>query len=992
MGSGHGGLSWPDEPDMLFALAPLFLAAPLAADFTQDPTAGVGTFRSYDGPHCSFALPEGARARDYGTGWGVVAEMFPSTGNMDEIQPLLRVTSILSDVDPQELLGQLLGLEQQDVQRQGWAFPQTGMATTLMIAGAERKGMNYQLSRSDAATTEADFAIYAWRNDVAVVVVRTFADSTAAAALIHSVLSALTAPGIRNDSQRKVGNDSFGFRIPANWQDGKQDLGGGYRLYSLSLPQGRLETLITPPISKVQEDRQIQNLLDRLSQRMVDLQLADQGMPDGQRRAWLNVDGGMIEGVIRRWKDPQGKVVELPTFVWAPENVGHLVQLQAMPQPGQESEMLANLTRMTRLDTYTANPPATAPPADEVLIPGISLQVPRGMAAWSQGDKFAGVHGAALGTLGDGGPRWLYWSLPGTPDLAQLEQQQTTWLEAWLQRDFPRATVDRRQTMSVTMPDGKSWQGHAWTITDTVTKTGSVVDTEVQTTWLCGLIAMPVGDRTLIGALQVDVRDMAPMIDDFVTSLETPEALDTATLAIATEGFAMDLPKDGPWSLAHHSDANGENFRVLHNRGHVDVHLRHYPKEDIATVGKEEGAFDAMRSLRAQLTRQEANSFLTDHQLLRRLGARDLHWQRLEYRDAQKNSRWAGATSWIDGTTAVSWLEYAQPRESEFSHDLAQLVPKGGTPTDIGAIGQSYAGLFLPTPAGFDWLPSGDYATAPLRLTFLGGSLQAVTIQQIADPGAAVSDEELLRSLMPDAPEWSPVSAIRLTDDTLDVFGRTVPGKKIEAANLEHKSLLQAAYMDRRDGLVRVVRMDGLAIRYDRAMPVLRSLLAAVRIEGDGPVVPTGFNSETDSSFRREDFQGWSLRLPKNFQVMDMGEEAGTYWSNSLQTEVLAVAPFGENEKIFDVLTQSLTDATAHPESAVEKGQNIAAGSLLWKVDGHTLPGFFGSGGGVPSYSLVVSRTPQNYLIATYTGSAERSLELLRDAVQGLDLDLDKND
>ena len=965
---------------MLLALLPLLLLAP---DVAACQGLGPSERPTYEGPHCSFTHAHSLRAREFGTGWGVVAETYDETADPARAHAWFRVTSILSDTAPEALASDVLGLERQDLAGLGWAIAESSEAVSRPIDGAERSGMRYSMTRTAAAPAAGTFTLYAWRKESAVILVRTISLDPSEAESIDISLDSLKAPGIRSDSQRKVGSPEFGFRIPANWQSGENSLGSGYMAYTVVTPDGNVEFLLSPLRSAFSVPQERNHMMETSASRLVDMEVAGQGSLLDTRVAWLNVEGAIISGVIRRWKDPQGNLFELPSFTFVPEGLTRAIQIQANPAPGKVSDMLGTLTRMTRLDAYRKDAVGLA--EETLTLPGLQLAVPRGMTEIGVvGDGFAGGSGAVFGDPTGTGPQWMFWSLPDSVEDADLDEKQAAWMQQWLDRDFPGGEVVLRQTMDVDFLIQKPRQGLAWTVDH-----APLVETALgdwvpggSTRWMCALVAIPLKDRTLLAALRVDDRDKFPMLDDFRAAVARVTLAGTDSKHVVAEDFRLELPEDGAWSALKHVSNDEEIFTLLRPGGLVRVKVEHFSEAAVPERRVANNLAEYRKSLSANQIApgKELQEFHLS--IPGRLGERDVRWQRLLYSAKAGGTGKFLGTGWRKNNTWVSFLVDCRDTTTRFMEDVGALAPDGGVKFGLVHDGLTYAGLRLPRGGGFDWIGGDNTADQALYLTYLGQEDVPVMLEFRADPGPQVSDEDLLLSLLPDEPVWDVVVANGVDDVEREVFGRKVKGKRRRGKGNTGPYLWQEVFVDRHDGALRILRLDGPRSHYEVAEPVLKDLLALIQPDGAGLVLTPKATMEVTI----HDVGKFRLAIPEgiNSDGPQDGQD-GYLWSNAIGSKAISLFQLAPEEKVMDALAELLDDGRKFPVSVAD-GANIPVYSMAVKVGDHILPGIACAIGGVPGAGVMFTVEETNILMFTFSDSEEESRALLLAAMSELEL------
>ncbi|MGB0953142.1 MAG: hypothetical protein ACPG31_07940 [Planctomycetota bacterium] len=959
----------------MLSLAPLLLSLLAIA---QEPAAETPRF---EGTHCSFPFSNTLTVREYGTGWGVVAEVGPARNPGGAYLPILRVYSVLSNTSPADLAMQILQAEEPELAARGMKFNGETADITRVVDGEERGGLSLGLVTGSDETPAGEILTYSWANEGSALVVRIYAPAEWQKAAVDQMLDGMVAPGIRSDSMRRVGSYDYGFQVPANWQTNEKDLGDGYFAFTIATPSGNIEMLHSPSIYGESRTSEWLKLRQSHETRFEQMEAQGHGKRLGERRAWLNIEGSLVEGSILRWQGADGQVMEIPSFLYLPEECYRVVQLQLLPQVGKEAELLASTTRMTRLDTYR-NQVVTLNP--EILgLDGMRLSISRGLSGLdSVGDTFQGGHGVAFGAKDDGGPRWFFWSLPLETKAEELEALQAKWMQDWIDRDFQGATVESRQFMTTEMDGRDSLKGAAWTIAHTPTilnEEDEVVPGEMRK-WMIAMVAVPLGERTLLAAVRVDVRDRNPMLDEIRHAVRNVQA--EKDVYLATPEFKMALPKDGPFASIHRTTKASEEFHVLHKDGRVLILAEFFEQEIADSIGPTTGSFGMIRDMQAALRGSGvpvANAF---GNTWTRIGNRDQPWNRFNYVDAQHSTHTVGATGWKIGNVRLTW--FVDGRGHAFQKDLALLQPEGEALIDLDATTMSYAGLRLPTGGRFGWRGSPDHSIQFLHLTFDGLRQVEVGLGRVVDANPDQSDLELLKTLMPEEPEWDPVTVVHRMEITREVFGKTSPGWRIQGRTPHGVPVRMEIVMDRRDGMVRYLLMQGPDSLYVEAGPLLDDVLAAIKPEKDvqmwKPATP-----RPDSVVRK--LGPFKLALPGDFHRAEQPDGEGWHWTDPLESAAVLLMPLDPSEKVAEIIHSSVMNARANPQSTLYENITIPAYSNLVQVDGRALPGFHGAMGGIDAAAVMLSHNETNYLLVTFDGIGKGPIALLQEAISTIDLD-----
>lgn len=962
----------------MLSLAPLLLS--LLAVW-QEPAAETPHF---EGTHCSFPFSNALTVREYGTGWGVVAEVGPARNPGGAYLPILRIYSVLSDTSPADLAMQILQAEEPELAARGMKFQEEMAEISRVIDGAERSGFSLGLVTGADETPAGEILTYSWANEGSVLVVRIYATADWQKAAADPLLDHLIAPGIRSDSMRRVGSYDYGFQVPANWQTGVNDLGDGYFAYTIATPSGNVEMLHSPSVFGENRFTELQKFKQSHQSRFEQMEAQGHGKLLGERRAWLNIEGSLVEGSILRWQGTDGQVVEIPSFIYRPEESYRVVQLQLLPPPGKEAELLAAATRMTRLDTYRNQDFTFAP---EILsLSGMRLSISRGLSALEPvGDRFQDGPGVAFGSIEDG-PRWFFWSLPLETKVEELELLQAKWMQDWIDRDFQGATVELRQFMTTEMDGRDALKGAAWTIQhtpSTLNEEDQMVPGETRR-WMVAMVAVPLGERTLLAAVRVDARDMGPMLEEIRHAVRNVQA--EQDIFLATPEFKMTLPKDGPFAAVHHMDKTSEEFHVLHKDGHLLIKAEEFEEEIADSIGSTSGAFGMVRDLQTMLRMNDLPISNAYGNAWTRIGNRDLRWNRFNYVDGNYRTHWVGATGWKVGLVRLTW--FVDGRGGSFQKDLALLQPEGEALIDLNATTMSYAGLRLPTGGKFGWRGHPDHSIQFLNLTFDGLRQVEVGLGRVVDAKPERSDLELLKILMPEEPKWDPVTVVHRKEITREVFGKTSPGWRIQGRTHDGVSLRMEIVMDRRDGMVRYLLLQGLDSLYVEAGPLLDDVLAAIQPEKDvqmwKPATP-----RSGAVVRK--LGPFKLALPGDFQQADPPDGDGWFWTDEIGASAILLMPLKPSEKVADMIHTSVLEARNHPTSSLDESVTIPAYSNLVQVDGRALPGLHGSMGGVDAAAVILSDDNTNYFLVTFDALGPGPIPLLQEAISAIDLDAEED-
>lgn len=972
---------------MLLALLLPFLPCSSSA-FAQESVAQA--VQTYQGPHCSFPVPEGLSSREYGTGWGVVAEVFSMRKDEEGLPPLFRVTSIFSSEEAANLAGQLLDLDRQDIAQSSWAMASTSESVTRKIAGAERAGTRIALSRPNGAPATATYILYAWSENGSINLVRTVSSSDEHQALIDLCLDGVAVTGIHEDTVRKVGPEDYGFLIPANWQGSSQELQQNFRLCNLAFPSGGVEALIAPKNGMVDFERDRNKSLSDSTSRLISMSLDHQGEYLGKRRSWLNVEGRMVEGRIHRWKDSGGLEVDIANYAFKPDGINRLVQMQLMQNPGLDGNLLAEVTRTTRHSMYRNN--ALDLPEEKLSIPGISIPLPRGMSAMEPlGDAFADGVGAVLGKADDGGPRWFFWSIPGAVDQAQLPQLQEEWLKKWLDRDFPGTEILKQQTMDVEVPLDGTYQGAAWTVRHTRANKPENLDWMRSPTrdWMCAVVAIPFSDRTLLGIMQVDDRDKFPMLDDFRHSIS--RALSSDRLHATAKDFDLELPADGPWSFLHQPGDTKEEFVFLHKFGKVRAILTHYTPEGIEKDGVSPWASHEWTRKQVIQIQSNGGEILREEDYgLCRVGNFTSYYDFYSHKTKEGDSRSASVAGWREKDTQVIWTASGHSYDGSFERDLEFLSPTGAANVDFSASALSFGGLRLPNPGAFGWQEKGGFSHRKLHLTYHAVSGVPLTLEFLMDPGEDVSNADLLQSLLPEAPEWNPMGALSTVEVETQLFGKSVMGLRRTGLPVDGVARHQEVYVDRQQGILRVLRFDGPALIYSAAEPVLQDLFAELRLEDANYVMDC---SQADSAeVVTRQVGPLNLALPPEHSESKTSAGGGEWkWNGSVGVQPISVISYGPKEQVLTTMSGLIANADAGAEgdeSLLDEGTPFAPHSFLAIVDGVVCKGAALRIEGVATFLVTVTHNGENYVVMAQNINADTARTLLRNALTATKLEV----
>lgn len=959
----------------MLTLAPLLLSLLAVA---QEPATETPRF---EGTHCSFPFANVLTVREYGTGWGVVAEVGPLRNPGNAYLPILRVYSVLSDTTPADIAMQILQAEQPELAARGMKLTEERTDITRVVDGAERGGFSIGLVTGAEETPAGEMLMYSWANEKSILVVRVYATSEWQKTAVDQILDGMVAPGIRSDSMRRIGSFDYGFQIPANWQSGVNDLGDGYFAYTIATPNGNVELLQSPSVFGADGITELQKFKQSHKARFEQMEAQGHGKRLGERHAWLNIEGSLVAGSILRWQGADGRVVEIPSFIYRPESSFRVVQVQLLPQPGKEAELLSSATRMTRMDTYRHQSVTLAP---EVLhLDGMRMSISRGLSKLEPvGDGFQGGHGVAFGAKNGDGPRWFFWSLPLETSVEDLELLQAKWMQDWIDRDFQGAAVELRQFMTTEMDGRDSLKGAAWTIQhtpSTLDEEDRIVPGEPRK-WMVAMVAVPLGARTLLAAVQVDARDMGPMLEEIRHAVRNVQA--EQDFLLATPDFKMPLPRGGPFAAVHRTNAASEEFHVLHRNGTLLVKAEPFDEDVAGSIGSTSGSFGMIRDLQTKLRMNDLPIFNAHNNAWTRIGKRDLSWSRFNYTDGRNRTHWVGGTGWKEGNVRMTW--FLDSTGGSFKKDLALLQPEGKALIDLTATTMSYAGLSLPTGGKFGWRGVPDRAVQFLHLTYDGLRQVEVGLGRVVDAKPEQSDLELLKKLMPEEPKWDPVTALHRTEITREVFGRTSPGLRIQGRTTDGVSIRMEVVMDRRDGMVRYLLMQGLDSLYVEAGPLLDDVLAAIQPEEHAQMWKPATPRSGSVVHKLGPF---TLSLPGDFRKADPPTEGGWFWTDEFGAAAVLLMPLGPAEKVADTIDISVKDARANPKSSLDENVTIPAYSNLVQVDGRALPGFHGAMGGADAAAVVLSADGANYLLVTFDALDKGPIPLLQEAISAIDLD-----
>lgn len=964
---------------MLLAILPLLLPFPDLA-----PAQGLGPSEqpTYEGAHCNFSYSHSLSAREFGTGWGVIAEAYDETASPAQAHAWFRVTSILSDTEPASLAAEILGLERTDLAELGWALHETGEAVTRSIDGAERHGTRYSMSRSTASPAEGVFTLYAWRNETAVILVRTISLDAAEEEIIAGILDSLQAPGIRSDSQRMVGSPEIGVRIPANWQSGEASLGSGYKAYTVATPDGNVEFVLSPMRTQLTVHQERAHMLQTSAARLDQMESQGQVSLLDSRVAWLNVEGTVVSGMIRRLQDSQGNIIELPSFAFVPEGLDRVIQIQASPPPGKESSMLSTLTRMTRMDVYRKEKVELT--EEPLNLPGMQLAVPRNLSKVGlSGDSFAGGSGVAFGDANGSGPRWLFWSIPKTSEDAELPEIQSAWMQKWLDRDFPRGEVALRQTMDVDFLIGKSRQGLAWTVNHAPLVENVLGDPVPgkSTRWMCALVAIPLKDRTLLAALRVDDRDKFPMLDDFRSAVARVSQSSTQIQHLESKSVDMNIPADGMWSLLKHTAPQEDQFFLLRPGGFVKICVEHFTQASMPAkrVSSKLATIRKVLMNEGMAPGAELNEFYRS--IPGRLGERDVRWERFLYKTKTGKSGLFKGTGWREGeNTWVTFLINCHDTTTDFLDEANALAPLGGEHSPFTNAKLTYAGLRLPTGGGIEWLPNDNPTDPVFSLTYLGQEDAPAELEFRVDPGPQVTDEELLLSLLPVKPVWDIVVANAVEDIEREVFGRLLKGKRRRGKGYSGPFLWQDVFVDRQEGMLRILRLNGPSSHYQLAEPVFHDLFAMIQPDGAGLVLKPKATDEVTL----QEVGDFRIAIPQGIHRVESKDGQDEFhWSNASKSRVLLLFPLPVGEK-WVVTHDEILNMGREKEESATNDSDAQAYSLAVKVDGHILPGIAYSINGVPFSAVVFPMNGKSTLLVAKAESGLDSRELMLTALSEL--------
>lgn len=960
----------------MLSLAPLLLSL-LACP--QEPAAETPRF---EGTHCSFPYSKVLTTREYGTGWGVVVEVGPLRNPGGAHLPCLRVYSVLSETNPAELAMQILQAEEPELAARGLQLSKEKTTDiTRLVDGAERGGLSIEVVNGTDGTSAGELLLYSWANEGSVLVVRVYATSAGEKAAVEQILDGMVAPGIRPDSMRKVGAYDYGFRIPANWQTAEKDLGDGYFAYTIAMPSGNVEVMLSPSVYGENRIRELRKLEQIYRSRFDQMETQGQGKRLAERRAWLNVEGTLVEGTILSWQGTDGRVLEIPSFLYRPEDSFRVVQLQLIPHPGREAELLASTTRMTRMDTYRLQPVSLDP---EVLsLDGMRLSISRGLSGLDpRGDRFLEGQGVSFGARGDGGPRWFFWSLPRQTAVEELETMQAEWMQNWIHRDFQGATVESRQFMTTEMDGRDSLKGAAWTILHAPTvedEEGKLVQGEARK-WMLAMVAVPLGGHTLLAAVQVDLRDMNPMLDEIRHAVRNVKA--GSDLQLATPDFKMALPAGAPFVAVQRSGKMLEEFHLLHHEGKLTIEVMRFDDEIADSIGATTGAFARIRDLKVDLQAQGIPVRNALGNAWTRIGDRDLPWSRFNYAEADHRTHWIGSTGWKIGNARITW--FADGTGKSFRQDLALLRPEGDGLIDLMANRMSYAGLHLPRGGKFRWRGYPDHPLQSVGLTYDGLRQVEVGLHRAVDADPEESDLDLLKRLLPEEPKWDAIAAIHRQEITREVFGKTSPGYRVQGRTTDGTYTRMEILMDRRDGMVRYLLLQGLDAGYEEAGPLLDDILAAIQPE-TGVQMWTPASPRSGSSVRQ--LGPFQVALPGNFHEAEPPDVNGWFWTDEAGAAAALIMPLTEAEKVLDTVHSSVAEARANPRSSLNEEVIVPAYSNLVLVDGRALPGLFGAMGGVPAAAVMLYSGDTNYILMTFDPLGKGPVAMLREAISTIDLD-----
>jgi len=968
---------------MLLALLPLLLPAAHALLPQSDLPSATQT---YAGPHCSFPFQGDVEVKEYGTGWGVVSELLSTKSSDANQQPLLRVTSIFSSADANGLAGQLLGLDREEIAAHAWVMSAEGTPVTRLIDGAERNGVRHELSR-DVGT--ATYTLFAWAHEGSVNMVRTIAQHQEHQAIIDACINGLTLSGIQADTQRNIGIEEYGFKIPANWESSSQHLNGGAELFTISFPSGTMEILMTGPGNKAALMEFRDQALRDATSRFISASVNDQGVYLGKRRGWLNVEGEIVQGRIHQWKNLNDNVFDFPVFTFIPEGLNRVVQLQLSPNPEAYADLLSEVTRTTRNDVYRKENRSAL--QDSVEFDGFTIPLPNGMQRVDLlSDTFAGGKGVALGEADDGGPRWFFWNIPHAIDQAELPELQAAWLQQWLDRDLVGGEVLLRQTIDVDIHLAGTYQGLAWTVKHSQVNRADNRDWISTKTrdWMCVAVAIPYGEQTLLAILQVDDRDKFPMFDDFRFALKHSATL--SALGFEAEGFAMTIPNKGPWAILNHPGEIEEEYVFLHPYGRVRAALHHFTADELA--GSVSADWISRTALRTQTTKAKADGGTLGNISsygFAQLGQRVVPRHSFGYATSDGRLRSMQFSHWVEGNTLVQWSVESASHHASFKPDVDELIPAGGAPTDFFSSSQSYQGLQLPNPSPFQWVGMGGFITQRLSLQFNEISKCGVTLEFLPDPGETHSDQDLLEALLPPAPEWNPIGALRAIPIETKIFGRITPGLRRTGLPMDGIPIMQEVYIDRNQGTLSILRVDGPQDLEEAAAPVLKKLFAAIRPEETIYVMNPSLVSEEDrAKLAIQEVDPLTLALPKGFTVEKGSENAlGETWSHYLGMNI-GVYPFADSQSLSGFMTDLVSSAKSNPR-VPELGEEapMVPYSFIAIVDGRTCPGAALDMGGAPTFLVAVTQKKTNYLVSASAWTEEGAKKLLCEALTTVKLE-----
>lgn len=971
---------------MLLALLPLLLPAAAAFPLPQESAAEAD--KTYQGPHCSFSYKKDAKVSEYGTGWGVVAELHSTKVADGSQQPLLRVTSVLSTADAADLAGQLVDLDREEIAANAWVMDADGVSVTRVIDGAERSGTQYGLSR-DAG--EGTYALFAWGHEGSVNLVRTIVRNQDHQDIVDACINGLTVRGMKPDSKRKIGIREYGFQIPANWMSSFQGLPSDMSLFTISFPSGKVEILITGPGYPDALEDFIDRAMGDATSKFISASVSDDNLGTylGKRRSWLHAEGSLVQGLIHQWKDASGTLYEYPLFAYIPEGVNRVIQIQLSPNPGANENLLAELGGVTRSEIYREQ--AQGPHQDSVSFPGFSVSLPSGMERFDLlRDTFADGTGVVLGAANDGGPRMFFWNIPHKIDPAELPELQAAWLQKWLDRDFKGAEVLQRQTIGVEIPNAGTYQGVAWTVKHTQADTEGTLDWIHSATrdWMCTAVAIPYGDQTLLAIMQVDNRDRGPMFDEYREAIK--RTYTSRSLGVSAEGFALALSQGSPWAVFQHPGEVYEEYVFLHKYGRVRAALHHFSSEDI------ENEVPKTWPARGASTRQEQRVKAKGGELGRsahygfiKLGARIVPYHHFGYTTSKEQIQFMQFSDWMEGNTQVIWSIEPGKHHSIFLKDAPELTPAGGTPTDFHSSSFSYQGLRLPTPEPFEWVGRGGFITQQHSLKFDSVLGFDVSLEFLADPGESYSDRDLLNAFLPQAPEWNPLGALHTVEVESEIFGRTVTGLRRTGLPMDGESRWDEVYVDRNQGTLRILRIGSSRNLVEAAYPAIRELIAGIRPEENDYVMnPNLVSKEAKAKLTIQEVGPISLALPEGFSEVKENEEAtGITWSNGLGMS-LTVFTLGSNEALSDVMTSFIANAKQSPsEPAFGEDPPMAPYSFLALVDGRTCPGIGLQLQGAPTFMVAVTQGKLNYIVMANSWTEKDTRDLLWEALIATKLD-----